>query len=46
MYMMLGIDFSLLNDIKDDVDFVQKLITEQCVVCLPATVFNFKIFLI
>ena len=38
MYMMLGIDFSIFPDIKDDVDFIQKLIHEEYVVCIPATV--------
>ena len=38
MYMMVGIDFKCFPDIKDDQEFVQKLVQEESVFCLPATV--------
>ena len=38
MYIMVGIDFSKFKGIKNDLDFVQMLIKEQSVFCLPASV--------
>ncbi|EDO40513.1 predicted protein [Nematostella vectensis] len=41
MYMMVGIDISQFPDIKDDVDFTEKLVAEQSVFCLPAKCFHY-----
>jgi hypothetical protein len=38
MYMMIAIDFKCFPGIKDDIEFVEKLINEQFVICIPATV--------
>jgi len=38
MYIMVGIDPTQYRDIANDVDFVQKLLKEQSVFCLPASV--------
>lgn len=38
MYMMVGIDFNYFPGIKDDQDFVQQLVHEQSVFCIPASV--------
>lgn len=40
MYIMVGIEPSQFRDIKNDVDFAQKLLKEQSVFCLPASVRN------
>lgn len=40
MYLMVGIDPAKFKDIKNDVDFTQKLLREQSVFCLPAAVFD------
>ncbi|EGD81724.1 tyrosine aminotransferase [Salpingoeca rosetta] len=40
MYLMVKLEPSMYKDIKDDRDFTQKLITEQSVFCLPASVFG------
>jgi tyrosine aminotransferase len=40
MYLMVGIDPAKFKDIKNDVDFTQKLLREQSVFCLPAIVFD------
>lgn len=37
MYIMVGIDSGQFRDIANDFDFVQKLLKEQSVFCLPAS---------
>lgn len=41
MYMMVGIDISKLDGIVDDLDFTEKLISEQSVFCLPGKCFQY-----
>ena len=38
MYIMVGIDLSKFKGINNDLEFVQMLIKEQSVFCLPASV--------
>jgi tyrosine aminotransferase len=38
MYMMVGIDLEKFPDIKTDLEFVQLLIKQKSVFCLPASV--------
>lgn len=40
MYTMVGLDLDHFIDIKDDIDFCQKLLAEECVSFLPATIFR------
>ncbi|XP_046855895.1 tyrosine aminotransferase-like [Xenia sp. Carnegie-2017] len=40
MYMLIGIKVDRLHNVKDDVDFTQKLMAEQSVFVLPATCFQ------
>ena len=40
MYMMVGIDLKKFPSIKTDLEFVQLLIREKSVFCLPASVFE------
>ncbi|XP_059146218.1 LOW QUALITY PROTEIN: tyrosine aminotransferase-like [Physella acuta] len=44
MYMMVGIDMEHFPEFKSDVEFTQRLITEQSVFCLPATCFEYPNF--
>lgn len=44
MYLMCGLDSSYFKDIKDDQDFVEKLMCEESVFCLPAKVFEYPDF--
>ncbi|KAI8064583.1 tyrosine aminotransferase [Gongronella butleri] len=44
MYMMVGIDIDQFKDIKDDVEFSQKLLAEESVLCLPGECFNYPNF--
>lgn len=37
-YFKVGIDISKLDGIVDDLDFTEKLISEQSVFCLPGKV--------
>jgi len=41
MYLMVGIDMDHFPDFKNDVDFTERLVTEQSVFCLPATAFEY-----
>lgn len=41
MYMMVGVDISKFDDIIDDLDFTEKLISEQSVFCLPGKCFQY-----
>uniref|UniRef100_A0A0B7BD18 Aminotransferase class I/classII large domain-containing protein n=2 Tax=Arion vulgaris TaxID=1028688 RepID=A0A0B7BD18_9EUPU len=43
MYMMVGIDMKSFP-FKSDVDFTEKMITEESVFCLPATCFQYPNF--
>jgi hypothetical protein len=36
----MGIEVEKFEDIKDDVDFTQKLLAEECVLVLPGTIFQ------
>lgn len=40
MYMMVGLDLKYFPGIKTDLDFVQMLIKENSVFCLPASIFE------
>ncbi|CAO3627945.1 unnamed protein product [Cunninghamella blakesleeana] len=41
MYMMVGIDIEKFKDIADDVEFSQKLVAEENVLCLPGECFKY-----
>ncbi|KAM8861171.1 tyrosine aminotransferase [Synchiropus picturatus] len=41
MYLMVGINIHHFPDFKDDVDFTERLVTEQSVFCLPASAFEY-----
>jgi len=41
MYIMFGINFNQFKDFKNDVDFTEKLVQEESVLCLPGTCFNY-----
>ncbi|KAI8089041.1 tyrosine aminotransferase [Halteromyces radiatus] len=41
MYMMVGIDVNKFKDISSDVDFSQKLLAEESVLCLPGECFTY-----
>ncbi|CAG9098665.1 unnamed protein product [Plutella xylostella] len=41
MYMMIEIKMAQLTDIKDDLDFVERLMCEQSVFCLPGKCFEY-----
>jgi tyrosine aminotransferase len=45
MYMMFGVNFEHFPGIKDDADFVQQLMKEQSVFCLPTTVITHSMYL-
>lgn len=40
LYLMININVEKLKDILDDLDFVEKLVQEQSVLCLPGKCFN------
>ncbi|XP_034031568.1 tyrosine aminotransferase [Thalassophryne amazonica] len=44
MYLMVGIDMDHFPSFKDDVDFTERLVTEQSVFCLPASAFEYPNF--
>uniref|UniRef100_A0A7N8XMQ3 Tyrosine aminotransferase n=1 Tax=Mastacembelus armatus TaxID=205130 RepID=A0A7N8XMQ3_9TELE len=44
MYLMVGIDMDHFPDFKNDVDFTERLVTEQSVFCLPASAFEYPNF--
>ncbi|XP_041376310.1 tyrosine aminotransferase-like [Gigantopelta aegis] len=44
MYMMVGYEKERFPDIKDDVDFTEKLVKEQSVFCLPSKCFQYANF--
>ena len=39
-FLQTGIDFALFDGISSDVEFMRKLMNEQSVMCLPASVFR------
>ncbi|CAM9790910.1 tyrosine aminotransferase [Lampetra fluviatilis] len=41
MYMMVGIQMDKFPECKDDVQFTQRLVTDQSVFCLPAKCFEY-----
>ncbi|KAJ0029483.1 hypothetical protein NQD34_004480 [Periophthalmus magnuspinnatus] len=41
MYLMVGIDMEHFPDFKNDVEFTERLVTEQSVFCLPASAFEY-----
>jgi len=41
MYMMVGIDLDCFPDFSSDVEFTERLLTEESVFCLPASVSRF-----
>ncbi|XP_077451578.1 tyrosine aminotransferase isoform X3 [Stigmatopora argus] len=43
-FLKVGIDIEHFPDFQDDVDFTEKLVTEQSVFCLPATAFEYANF--
>jgi len=45
LYLMIGIDMSQFNGIKDDVDFSQKLLREESVFVLPSQCFKILNFI-
>uniref|UniRef100_A0AAY4DJ67 Tyrosine aminotransferase n=1 Tax=Denticeps clupeoides TaxID=299321 RepID=A0AAY4DJ67_9TELE len=44
MYLMVGIDMDNFPEFQNDVDFTERLVTEQSVFCLPATAFEYPDF--
>ncbi|XP_066570039.1 tyrosine aminotransferase isoform X2 [Amia ocellicauda] len=44
MYIMVGIDMDHFPEFQNDVEFTERLITEQSVCCLPATPFEYPNF--
>ncbi|XP_017274502.1 tyrosine aminotransferase [Kryptolebias marmoratus] len=44
MYLMVGIEMKHFPDFKNDVDFTERLVTEQSVFCLPASAFEYPNF--
>lgn len=41
MYMMVGIDMAEFPEFRHDMDFVEKLVSEQSVMCLPGMCFDY-----
>ncbi|KAG9475031.1 tyrosine aminotransferase [Eleutherodactylus coqui] len=41
MYLMVGIDIEHFPEFESDVDFTERMISEQSVFCLPATCFEY-----
>ncbi|XP_073440924.1 tyrosine aminotransferase [Dendrobates tinctorius] len=44
MYFMVGIDMEHFPEFQSDVDFTERMISEQSVFCLPATCFEYPNF--
>ncbi|XP_068595800.1 tyrosine aminotransferase [Brachionichthys hirsutus] len=42
MYIMVGIDMDRFPDFKSDIDFTERMVTEQSVFCLPASAFEYE----
>lgn len=45
MYMMIGIDTDRFPDYDNEMDFVQDLVKEQSVFCLPGQCFDYSNFI-
>ncbi|KAL4715356.1 hypothetical protein ACJJTC_015127 [Scirpophaga incertulas] len=45
MYMMIGITTCMFSDIKDDLQFIEQLYSEQSVFCIPGKCFFFPNFM-
>lgn len=41
MYMMVGIDINQFKDIHNDIEFTEKLLSEESVMCLPGQCFKY-----
>ncbi|XP_077371646.1 tyrosine aminotransferase isoform X2 [Festucalex cinctus] len=44
MYLMVGINMDRFPDFQNDVDFTERMVTEQSVFCLPAAAFEYPNF--
>ncbi|KAK7151909.1 hypothetical protein R3I94_008293 [Phoxinus phoxinus] len=44
MYIMVGIEIEHFPEFQNDVEFTERLVTEQSVFCLPATAFEYPNF--
>ena len=44
MYVMVGVETDKLSGIKDDVQFAQELLLEECVFVIPGSCFRMKNF--
>ncbi|XP_062860341.1 tyrosine aminotransferase [Trichomycterus rosablanca] len=44
MYLMVGIEMKYFPEFNNDVEFTERLVTEQSVFCLPATAFEYPNF--
>ncbi|XP_056621685.1 tyrosine aminotransferase [Triplophysa dalaica] len=44
MYIMVGIEMEHFPEFQNDVEFTERLVTEQSVFCLPATAFEYPNF--
>uniref|UniRef100_A0A8C5FZ78 Tyrosine aminotransferase n=1 Tax=Gouania willdenowi TaxID=441366 RepID=A0A8C5FZ78_GOUWI len=44
MYLMVGIEMDHFPEFKNDVDFTERMVTEQSVFCLPASAFEYPNF--
>ncbi|XP_005815563.1 tyrosine aminotransferase [Xiphophorus maculatus] len=44
MYLMVGIEMDHFPEFQNDVDFTERLVTEQSVFCLPASAFEYPDF--
>ncbi|XP_030645924.1 tyrosine aminotransferase [Chanos chanos] len=44
MYLMVGIEMEHFPEFQNDVEFTERLVTEQSVFCLPATAFEYPNF--
>uniref|UniRef100_A0A8D2ZDW9 Tyrosine aminotransferase n=1 Tax=Scophthalmus maximus TaxID=52904 RepID=A0A8D2ZDW9_SCOMX len=44
MYLMVGIDMDHFPEFRNDVDFTERLVTEQSVFCLPTSAFEYPNF--
>ncbi|XP_076337363.1 tyrosine aminotransferase-like [Tachypleus tridentatus] len=45
MYMMVGIDMDRFGEFTSDLEFVERMVSEQSVFCLPGTCFNYPDFM-
>ncbi|XP_076334138.1 tyrosine aminotransferase-like isoform X2 [Tachypleus tridentatus] len=45
MFMMVGIDMDRFREFTSDLEFVERMVSEQSVFCLPGTCFNYPDFM-